>query len=160
MLMVDLLADEPPKRSQTPTLTEPEEIRVKAALSQGRTVEWLMVADETPDFEALFESILQRPAWHQRAACRGMGAEGFFPIRGEVMKFRQARVVCEGCEVRSECLGAALDTNERTGVWGGTSDRERRALRRANRVNGFVNVSAQYSTRTGPTRPNDVSTEI
>ena len=50
----------------------------------------------------------------------------FFPDKGE--SARPAKRVCAGCEVRAECLQEALDRGERFGVWGGLSERERRAL--------------------------------
>ncbi|MDU5308733.1 MAG: WhiB family transcriptional regulator, partial [Varibaculum cambriense] len=43
---------------------------------------------------------------------------------------REAKAVCELCEVRDECLSYALENDERFGIWGGLSERERRRLRR------------------------------
>lgn len=71
---------------------------------------------------------LARPAWHERAACRGMGTELFFARHGAIL--RRAKAVCETCEVRAECLAAALPDPLVQGVWGSTNDGERRALRR------------------------------
>jgi WhiB family redox-sensing transcriptional regulator len=91
-------------------------------------VQWLM-APERPDEDIAIEDFLRSPAWHAKAACRGMGTDAFFPSRGEVLKVRAARAVCEGCAVRQECLDAAL-ANGDLGIWGGTSERGRRVLRR------------------------------
>ena len=68
----------------------------------------------------------QRPAWHDLARCAETDPEMFFPEKGE--STRPAKRVCAGCEVRAECLQDALDRGERFGVWGGLSERERRAL--------------------------------
>ena len=68
----------------------------------------------------------QRPAWHDLARCAETDPEMFFPDKGESV--RPAKRVCAGCEVRAECLQDALDRGERFGVWGGMSERERRAL--------------------------------
>jgi WhiB family redox-sensing transcriptional regulator len=70
--------------------------------------------------------------WQERANCRGLDTTQFFPQRGE--DTRHAKEVCRRCTVRTECLAAALDRRERFGVWGGLSERERRALRRARRA--------------------------
>ena len=71
---------------------------------------------------------VQAGAWLTRAACRGMDPELFFPERGEPTE--PAKAVCAGCPVRGECLDYALTNVERFGIWGGLSERERRAIRR------------------------------
>lgn len=68
------------------------------------------------------------PAWHRDAVCAQTDPEAFFPEKGGTT--RPAKAVCEGCTVRVECLQWALDNDERFGVWGGLSDRERRRLKR------------------------------
>lgn len=66
-----------------------------------------------------------RPTWHAQAACRGRGPDQFFPARGEPTA--PARRICAGCPVTQQCLDAALEQGSRTpGIWGGTSERERR----------------------------------
>lgn len=65
--------------------------------------------------------------WRARANCRGVDPDLFFPERGSSQ--REAKAVCAGCEVRAECLAEGL--HETVGIWGGTSERERRVLRRA-----------------------------
>jgi WhiB family redox-sensing transcriptional regulator len=74
--------------------------------------------------------LLKRPAWHARAACRGKGTSLFFLDRGQ--SSGPAREVCGGCNVKQECLSAALDTRpaEDFGVWAGSSARDRNQLRR------------------------------
>ena len=68
------------------------------------------------------------PPWAERAACRYADPETFFPEKGGSTK--EAKRICAMCEVREECLSYALEHDERFGVWGGFSERERRALRR------------------------------
>ncbi len=68
-----------------------------------------------------------RPAWITQAACRGMNPDLFFPDRGE--DTTQAKAVCAGCSVRAECLEAALMNMDKHGIFGGTSERERRRMR-------------------------------
>lgn len=67
-------------------------------------------------------------AWVRRAACRGMDPAIFFPLTDE--EAEQALAVCRGCSVRQECLEYALAAKERYGVWGGTTERERRRILR------------------------------
>ena len=76
------------------------------------------------------------PAFMDLGSCRGMDPDIFFPDRGESLT--PAKTVCADCIVRDECLEYALDNRERFGVWGGTSERERRRLRRARRVGTTV----------------------
>jgi len=64
--------------------------------------------------------------WHRHANCVGVDPDLFFPVRGE--STREAKAVCAGCAVRAECLEHAV--GEHFGVWGGTSERERRRIRK------------------------------
>ena len=66
--------------------------------------------------------------WQEKALCAQTDPEAFFPEKGG--STREAKRICEGCEVRSECLDYALANDERFGIWGGLSERERRKLRR------------------------------
>jgi WhiB family redox-sensing transcriptional regulator len=68
-------------------------------------------------------------SWHERALCSQTDPEAFFPEKGG--STREAKKICVGCEVRGECLEYALENDERFGIWGGLSERERRRLRRA-----------------------------
>jgi len=69
------------------------------------------------------------PEWHERALCAQTDPEAFFPEKGG--STREAKKICTGCEVRAECLSYALAHDERFGIWGGLSERERRRLKRA-----------------------------
>ena len=64
--------------------------------------------------------------WRTRAACRDEPDLLF--VRGAAQ--RRVKVVCEPCPVRAECLAEALDRRIEFGVWGGMTERERRALLR------------------------------
>ena len=66
--------------------------------------------------------------WQEQALCAQTDPEAFFPEKGG--STREAKRICSGCEVRSECLEYALEHDERFGIWGGLSERERRRLRR------------------------------
>ena len=75
-----------------------------------------------------------RQSWYERAACLEADADSFFPEKGG--SSRPAKRVCAGCIVRTECLAYALDNDERFGIWGGMSERERRQLKRGIRDSG------------------------
>ncbi len=66
--------------------------------------------------------------WQEQGNCLGVDPDLFFPERGASTK--EAKEVCMGCVVRLECLEFALETNEKFGIWGGLSERQRRRLRR------------------------------
>ena len=66
--------------------------------------------------------------WQTDALCAQTDPEAFFPEKGG--STREAKKVCIGCEVRSECLEYALANDERFGIWGGLSERERRKLKK------------------------------
>ncbi|MBT2382065.1 WhiB family transcriptional regulator [Streptomyces sp. ISL-11] len=71
--------------------------------------------------------------WRQHAACREEHPDLFFPIGTGAPALTQtedAKSVCRRCPVMERCLRWALETNQEYGVWGGTSEAERRALRR------------------------------
>lgn len=64
--------------------------------------------------------------WAAHAACRG-GSDALF-VRGAEQN--RAKLICGACEVKAECLAEALDNRIEWGVWGGMTERERRALLR------------------------------
>ena len=68
-------------------------------------------------------------AWQEQALCAQTDPEAFFPEKGG--STREAKRICVGCEVKGECLEYALGQDERFGIWGGLSERERRRLKRA-----------------------------
>jgi WhiB family transcriptional regulator, redox-sensing transcriptional regulator len=80
----------------------------------------VMVRPEDLDTEEL--------GWQDRALCAQTDPEAFFPEKGG--STREAKRVCRSCEVRAECLEFALENDERFGIWGGLSERERRRVKR------------------------------
>ncbi|MEV8396325.1 WhiB family transcriptional regulator [Streptomyces niveus] len=74
---------------------------------------------------------MSRHDWHEDAACASVDPEVFFPDRGRPA--RPALQVCMGCPVRRQCAEHAIP-NETHGVWGGLSEKERKALRRTARA--------------------------
>jgi WhiB family transcriptional regulator, redox-sensing transcriptional regulator len=79
--------------------------------------------------------------WIPQAACRDTDPDTFFPSQPDsagqtgAKGLEAARTICRTCPVQPECLEYALTHHEKFGVWGGTSERERRKIRRA-RANG------------------------
>ena len=71
-------------------------------------------------------------SWRLDALCAETDPEAFFPEKGG--STREAKRVCVGCDVRAECLEYALASDERFGIWGGLSERERRRVRLARRA--------------------------
>jgi WhiB family redox-sensing transcriptional regulator len=67
-------------------------------------------------------------AWQSDSLCAQTDPEAFFPEKGG--STRDAKKICGSCEVRSHCLEYALENDERFGIWGGLSERERRKLRK------------------------------
>lgn len=69
-----------------------------------------------------------KPRWMRDGACLEHPELSWFPERG--MPTAPAKAVCASCLVRDECLAYALDNPLMHGIWGATSDRERRAMKR------------------------------
>jgi WhiB family redox-sensing transcriptional regulator len=69
--------------------------------------------------------------WRTSAACAGLPHAVFFPI-GEATEeaVTNAKAICNTCPVAEHCLEFALETNQRAGIWGGTAEEDRKALRR------------------------------
>lgn len=69
--------------------------------------------------------------WRQHASCRGVDPDLFYPSRGEAST--PAKEICGTCPVQDECREYALDNDEKFGIWGGLSEKQRRQLRRTRR---------------------------
>ena len=85
------------------------------ALTWSRTIDW--DADD----------------WRLQAACRDTDPDLFFPVGTTGPALEQidaAKAVCHACDSQAACLEFALATNQESGIWGGTSEEERRKLRR------------------------------
>lgn len=80
----------------------------------------------TENFDALFDAVEQD--WQEQALCAQTDPEAFFPEKGG--STREAKRICQACGVRDECLEYALAHDERFGIWGGLSERERRRLKK------------------------------
>lgn len=71
--------------------------------------------------------------WRTTAACRDKDPELFFPIGNAgtaIQQLEEAKAVCRLCDVATECLKCAMETNQDYGVWGGLSEEERRSIKR------------------------------
>ncbi|WP_275585541.1 WhiB family transcriptional regulator [Blastococcus saxobsidens] len=80
-----------------------------------------------PEAPAWTEEPAGEESWRMDALCAETDPEAFFPEKGG--STRDAKRVCTGCPVRAQCLEFALANDERFGIWGGLSERERRRLR-------------------------------
>lgn len=69
----------------------------------------------------------QREPWMDQGACVGQPMDPWFPERGEPVL--HAKRVCSTCPSQQQCLDYALTRNISHGIWGGTSERERRKMR-------------------------------
>jgi len=86
------------------------------ALTWSRSIDW-----DTDD-------------WRTLAACRDTDPDLFFPVGTTGPALQQidaAKAVCRQCEAQGPCLEFALATNQESGVWGGTSEEERRKIRKS-----------------------------
>jgi WhiB family transcriptional regulator, redox-sensing transcriptional regulator len=73
-------------------------------------------------------------SWRVDSLCRDTDPDLFFPVgtTGQALvQIARAKEVCEECPVSLNCLDFALETNQDSGIWGGTSEEERRVIRRA-----------------------------
>jgi WhiB family redox-sensing transcriptional regulator len=77
------------------------------------------------------DDLMKPPAWRQRAACRGVDPDIFYPVLDE--DAFEAKAICDSCAVQQPCLEWALNSRERDGVWGGATERERRRMIRQRR---------------------------
>jgi WhiB family redox-sensing transcriptional regulator len=92
-------------------------------------------------FDPTAGEALDGPDWREFASCAEADPEAFFVEKGG--STRPAKRVCAGCDVRAQCLEFALATDQRFGVWGGLSERERRRMKRET-------VLASQPTAPGP----------
>lgn len=89
-----------------------------------QSAQFYVIAQETKDDKD----------WRQRADCRGADPDIFFPEKGQGRNSSaRAKAICRNCPVLQRCLKEALNSNERFGVWGGMSTRERDKYAREHR---------------------------
>jgi WhiB family transcriptional regulator, redox-sensing transcriptional regulator len=77
---------------------------------------------------------IEHDDWREHAACRDTNPDLFFPVGTTgpaIEQIEAAKAVCQQCDAQSACLEFALVTNQDSGVWGGTSEEERRKIRKA-----------------------------
>ena len=76
---------------------------------------------------------MENEDWRIHSACRDTDPDLFFPVGTTgpaIEQIASAKAVCGECDAQTECLEFALATNQDSGVWGGTSEEERRKLRK------------------------------
>ena len=104
--------------------------------------------------------------WRDQAACKGEPVQVFFPTdicthpaenrqthlcnqcrRARTDDYILAKSICAECPVRSECLEHALYSEDGNhGVWGGTTPRERKVMRRRRKLGDIINIDITYQT--------------
>lgn len=111
---VTALSEAPSRRTESDTVG-----------SEAKTADstWLGIPTLIPA-----EQIEGELAWQIDALCAQTDPEAFFPEKGG--STRDAKKVCGACSVKQECLDYALSNDERFGIWGGLSERERRKLKK------------------------------
>lgn len=95
-------------------------------------------------------SMTSQDDWRSLGACRHEDPELFFPVVPTgpgLVQIDRAKAVCARCEVRAECLRFAVETVQDHGVWGGTSEEERRALRRVRAAAGQERQNRRQNRR-------------
>lgn len=76
---------------------------------------------------------IESDEWRRNAACRDTDPDLFFPVGTTgpaIEQIASAKAVCAQCESQAACLEYAIATNQDSGIWGGTSEEERRQLRK------------------------------
>ncbi len=76
---------------------------------------------------------IESDEWRRNAACRDTDPDLFFPVGTTgpaIEQIANAKAVCQQCEAQTDCLEFAIATNQDSGIWGGTSEEERRQLRK------------------------------
>ena len=99
----------------------------------------LGIREKGRGMQRITTKLLQPVDGQVHARCHEVDPEIFFPERGGSSK--AARAVCNQCPVRAQCLEYALNNKEQFGIWGGTSERERRRLRRERTIRRLRSVS-------------------
>lgn len=76
---------------------------------------------------------IESDEWRRTAACRDTDPDLFFPVGTTgpaIEQIANAKAVCRQCDSQAACLEFAIATNQDSGIWGGTSEEERRQLRK------------------------------
>ena len=96
--------------------------------------------------------------WYERALCPQTDPDAFFPEKGGSTK--EAKKICLGCPVKQQCLQWALDNDERFGIWGGLSERERRRLKRGIDISPAQNDQPEHVAAIAATHGYDQDTRL
>jgi len=124
---VTALSEAPSRRTERPATEARPDTRTDTRSTESRGAQsgttWLGLPALVPT-----EEIEGELAWQVDALCAQTDPEAFFPEKGG--STRDAKKVCGACNVKQECLEYALGNDERFGIWGGLSERERRKLRK------------------------------
>jgi WhiB family transcriptional regulator, redox-sensing transcriptional regulator len=97
---------------------------------------------DTPPRHDPLDGFPEPPPWIGDAVCATTDPEAFFPEKGG--STREAKQICASCTVQAECLDWALDRDERFGIWGGLSERERRRIKRTIQPLPDLNLPCRY----------------
>lgn len=108
--------------------------------------------DEVPDLLELLAQ--QRPVWHAHAACRDESPDAFF-ADGRHPDAARALAACARCPVRDICLASALADPSVDGIWGGTTARQRRRLRRSQLADTRHRTGRRVRRRSDGDRPTE-----
>jgi WhiB family transcriptional regulator, redox-sensing transcriptional regulator len=92
------------------------------------TRSWVEEARTVAEPSLLHGGAEEELSWQEHALCAQTDPEAFFPEKGG--STREAKKVCTVCDVRADCLAYALEHDERFGIWGGLSERERRRMKK------------------------------
>ncbi|ANA85267.1 WhiB-like regulatory protein [Gordonia phage BritBrat] len=85
------------------------------------------VLNRNTSYTDIMAGLSRPPAWHDDALCSQVDVgDMFFPEKGG--STAEAKTICAGCDVREQCLEWALENQERFGIFGGKSERERRRI--------------------------------
>jgi WhiB family redox-sensing transcriptional regulator len=103
-------------------------LRATMDMHPGEPVEETIRASVVPNNPYSLPENEKKPDWQEKALCRTADPEAFFPEKGG--STRAAKAICLACGVRADCLDYALSRDERFGIWGGMSERERRRLKK------------------------------
>lgn len=71
---------------------------------------------------------LPERSWADRAACAGQPTDAWFRDENDSRSYHEARLICDACPVRPDCLQWAIDSGTKHGLWGGLTPRERHHL--------------------------------
>ena len=84
---------------------------------------------------------LEQEDWMLEGGCANSDSDIFFPVGSSMKamkKVNAAKLICAECPVINECLDYAIRTNQDSGIWGGTTEDERKSIRRHYRKTGLV----------------------